>query len=142
MGGVGSGGGDLVFNGAAVGLGGWGGDRFSGQGGVEGEADIVFRLGDVGRVGGVRTIDRTCVDNFCVGVQDIHLGGGLGFELLAHFTGGIEEDGGGRGFFVLGIGFGLGASAVALFARGGGDDGEPNDSLGGVLLLELLHVSA
>jgi len=31
---------------------------------------------------------------------------------------------------------------MALFTRRGGDNGEPDDALGGVLLLELLHIPA
>jgi len=70
------------------------------------------------------------------------MGCGFGFVLLADLPGGVEEDSGGGCILVLGVDVGLGAGAMALFARRGGDDGEPDDALGGVLLLELLHIPA
>ena len=93
-----------------------GGDGFSGEGGVEGGADVVLGLGDVGGVGGFDAVDSTGVEDLALLIEDEHFRSGFGVVFLADFAGGIEEHGGGGGFFVGGIGLGLGASAVALFA--------------------------
>ena len=68
------------------------------------------------------------------------MGRGFGLVPLADLAGRVEENGGGGGVLVLGVG--LRSGAVALFAGGGGDDGKPDHALGGVLLLELLHIAA
>ena len=54
----------------------------------------------------------------------------------------IEQEIGGCGVPLLHLLLGLVAGHVALLARSGGADGEPDDALAGVLLLQLLHVSA
>jgi len=103
-------------------------------------ADVVLGFGDVGGVGGLDAIDGAGVNNFTFFIDDEHLGCGFGTVLLADFSGWIEEDGGGGGILVLGVDISLGAGAVALLAGGGGDDGEPDHTFGGVFLLQLLHI--
>ena len=133
---------DSIFDRTAVGLGFRRGDGLAGEGGVEGLADVVLGLGDVGGVGGFDAINGTGVDDFSFRIDDEHFGRGFGTVLLADFAGGIEQDGGGGGVLILGVDIGLGAGAVALFAGGRGDDGEPDHPLGGVLLLKPLHAAA
>ena len=118
------------------------GDGFACEGGVEGFANVVGCFVAIGGVGRWDAIDSTRVDNFSFGVDNKYLGGGFGTIFLADISCGIEENGGGRSIHVFAVGFGLGSGAVTLFAWGGGDDGEPDDPFGGVLLLEFLHISA
>jgi len=132
----------LIFHTTTVGLRLRCGDGFSGEGGIEGLADVVLRLGDVGGIGGLDAIDGAGVNNFTFFIDDEHFGRGFGAVLLANFSGGIEEDGGGGGVLVLGVDIGLGAGAMALLAGGGGDNGKPDHAFRGVLLLELLHIAA
>ena len=86
-----------VFDGATIRFcfGGWHG--LSGQGGIQGLADVVFGLGTIGRIGRTDAVDRTHVDEFSLRVDDKHVGGGFGLVLLADFARGIEENGGGEG---------------------------------------------
>lgn len=118
------------------------GDGFASEGGVEGFANVVGCFVAIGGVGGLDAIDSAAVDNFSFGVDNKYLGGGFGTIFLADISCGIEEDGVGGSVHVLAVGIRLGSSAVTLFAWGGGDDREPDDPFGGVLLLELLHISS
>ena len=103
---------------------------------------MVFGLGDVGGVGGFDAVDSAGINDFAFLIDDEHMGCGFGFVLLADLAGGVDQDGGGGGIFIFGVGLGLGSSTVTLFARSGGDDGEPDHAFGGVLPLEFLHVTA
>ena len=103
---------------------------------------MVLGLGHVGGVGGFDAVDGAGVNNSSFLIDNEHLGRGFGAVLLADFAGGIEQDGGGSGVLILGVDIGLGTGAVALLAGGGRDDGEPDDALGGIFLLEFLHVAA
>ena len=95
------------------------GDGFACEGGVKGFANVVSCFVAIGGVGGLDAIDSAGVDNFSFGVDNKYLGGGFGTIFLADISCGIEENGGGRSIHVFAVGFGLGPSAVALFARSG-----------------------
>ena len=110
---------ESVFYAVAVGFCFWMGDRFACECGVEGFANVVGCFGAISGVGRWDTIDSTRVDNFSIGVDDKYVGGGFGTIFLANIPGGIEENGGGRGPHIFAVSFGLGSSAVALFAWGG-----------------------
>lgn len=131
-----------VVDAAAVGLGDGGFDGFSGHGGLEGGADVVFGLGGVLGVAGVVVIHGAEVDQLAGGVDDGDGRGGLGAEGLADGAVGIQGHGGGLGLLVGGqlVGF-LGAGVGALLGAGG-IDGDPDDALGGPGFLQLLHVAA
>jgi len=103
--------------------------------------NIVVCFCAIGRICGANAVDCPHVDQFSFWVNDEHVGSGFGSVQLTYFAGWIEEDGGGGGFLVFCVRFGLGTGAVALFSRSGRDDGEPDDSFCGVLFLEGLHVS-
>lgn len=118
------------------------GDRLAGEGGVESFANVVGCFVAIGGVGGLDAIDSAGVDNLSVRTKDKHLGGSFRIILLTNLARGIEKDGGGGSVFILAVRTRLGAGAVTRLAGGGGDDGQPDDSLGGVLFLQLLHVTA
>ena len=94
-------------------------DGFASEGGVESFANVVGCFGAIGGVGRWDTIDSTRVDNFSIGVDNKDIGSGFCAVFLANIPRGIEENGGGRGPHIFAVSFGLGSSAVALFAWGG-----------------------
>lgn len=103
--------------------------------------DIVLCFCTIRRICGANAVDCTHVDQFSFWVNDEHVGSGFGSIQLTYFAGWVEEDGGGGGFLVFYVRFGLRASAVALFSWSGRDDGEPDDPFRRVLFLQGLHVS-
>src|ERR1700735_3390775 len=87
-------------------------------------------------------VDGAGVDELAGRIDDIHVGGGFGFVLVTHGAGGVEKGGCGRGVDLRDVGILFGAGHEALSARSRREDGEPDDSFGGPLLLEVLHVAA
>jgi len=132
----------LVFDRAAVGFCFGCGNRFAREGGIESFTNVIGGGGTICRVGGANAIDSAGVDEFAFGVDNVHVGGCFSVIELTYFAGGVEKNGSGGGIFIFRIGVGLGAGSVALFAGGGGDDGEPDDPFRGVLFLKFLHVVA
>ncbi len=78
-----------------------------------------------------------CVDEFAGGVDDEHVRRGLGLSRGGRWCRWDRGGGGGCGVHGLDVGILLRRGDVSLLAGSGGDDGEPDDSFGGPLFLQV-----